>query len=107
MVGIALLAVVAALFAVQVALVVYAGLRRSGGGVRGADPPSSDRGSSAGSTASEPRDRPEPARDGDVRCHACGASNDDAYRFCRGCATRLPEAGGLATGRVASGGTAR
>ncbi|PSQ08171.1 hypothetical protein BRC97_02060 [Halobacteriales archaeon QS_6_71_20] len=106
----ALLAVVAGLFALQVAIVVYTGVRRSGGSVRGADPAPGDRRSVAEPAATEPREgaeRPERVRDGSVRCHACGARNDDAYEFCRRCTTRLPDGGAVATGRAVPGGAAR
>lgn len=97
-----LLAVVAGLFALQVALVVYAGIRRDGddgdrAGMEGPDgPPRGSAGVAAATGPTDARRREgtgDPAADtppGTVLCLACGATNGDAFRFCRRCVTPLP-----------------
>ncbi|WP_435064879.1 DUF7577 domain-containing protein [Halobaculum sp. EA56] len=100
-----LLAVIAGLFAVQVALVVYGALRRGDRGdlgdrVAGVDPTP---GEAFPSREEGPAREGPPAGDapaGRVRCRACGTANDDAYRFCRACVTPLPRTGGGPTGSV-------
>ena len=121
MVEVTLLAVVAGLFALQVALVVYAGLRRDGGsgdddGPVGADaggPPGGPTGNAVARGRIDARD-PAEARDrrtdtppGTVRCLACGAANDDAYRFCRLCVSQLPAGGDEPVSVAAVRGSAR
>ena len=43
---------------------------------------------STGETVAGPT--PTPAPEGAVRCRRCDAENDDSYRYCRECASRLP-----------------
>ncbi|MFC7070347.1 DUF7577 domain-containing protein [Halobaculum lipolyticum] len=97
-----LLAVVAGLFALQVALVVYAGVRRDDddgdrGGVERPDgPPRGSAGVAAATGPTEPLRRDgtrDPTADvppGTVLCLGCGAANGDAFRFCRHCVAPLP-----------------
>ncbi|MFC7137054.1 DUF7577 domain-containing protein [Halobaculum litoreum] len=112
MVEVTFLAVIVALFALQVALVVYAGVRRDGGDGHGVSDgpdaaPASTPESTAGAADGRVRRGPGADRSGTVRCHSCDAANDDTFRFCRNCVERLPAGGYGASAADAARGSAR